>query len=58
MNAARLAEMSCIQEEDKQPFKDEINGQLAGAIDLGEKILPKIEEALKLIANLMSSVQR
>jgi hypothetical protein len=58
MNAARLAEISCIQEKDKKPYKDEIGSQLAGAIELGKKVLPNIEEALKIIRQLICSVQK
>ena len=58
MNAARLAEISCLQEGNKKPYKDEIGTQLEGAIELGKKVLPNIDEALKIIGQLMCAVQK
>lgn len=54
MNAARLAKISCLREEDRSTHEEEIHSQLAGVIDLGTKVLPQVNESLEMVDRLIA----
>jgi hypothetical protein len=57
MNAARLALISAISDEDKAAYQQEINSQRAGSIELGENVIPHIDKAISKIDNLIKKAK-
>ncbi len=57
MNAARLALISANNDDDKTAYQQEIDSQLTGSTELGEKVIPHIDKSVSRIEDLIKKAQ-